>query len=181
MKYVALLRGINVGGNKKVPMTEVKKVFELLGFTRIHPLLNSGNIIFQSSGKNTTILIKEIEQAILKHFGFEVPVLLQTDTQIESLIKADPFKKIQVTPNTRLYVTFLSANPQSKLKIPYETKERDFKIISTLDRAICSVLTLSKERGTIDCMKILEIEYGKKITTRNWNTVVKIAGIMNKS
>ena len=89
-------------------------------------------------------------------------------------LSGHPFKKIKTTPQTRLYITFLSDKTSSKLKIPYESPEKDFSILSVTKNEVISVLTLSANRSTTDVMKILEKEFGKKITTRNWNTVVKI-------
>jgi uncharacterized protein (DUF1697 family) len=106
-------------------------------------------------------------------FGYEVSVILRATQEIQDLVDSIPFKDIKVTPQTRLYVTFLSEKPKSSLKVPYESPEKDFKIVRVTNGEVCSVLTLGSNRGTIDAMDILEKEFGKKITTRNWNTVIK--------
>jgi uncharacterized protein (DUF1697 family) len=107
-KYVALLRGINVGGNKKVPMAEMKKVFEKIGLKNVKTLLASGNAVFESETENTGELIAKISAALEKKFRFTIPLLLRTFSEIEKLIALDPFKGIKVTPQIRLYATFLS-------------------------------------------------------------------------
>lgn len=173
--YVALLRGINVGGNKKVPMTDLKKILEKLGFKNVRTLLASGNVVFEVPGK-TSVSSSGLETAIEKKFGFPVPVILIPFSQIEEIIKLDPFRKTKLTPETRLYVTFLSKKPESKLTIPYHSPDRSFEIISIAGNIIFSVLDLTKAQ-TPDAMNILEKEFGKNITTRNWNTVVKIAAL----
>jgi uncharacterized protein (DUF1697 family) len=89
-------------------------------------------------------------------------------------VKGSPFEDVTVTSQTRLYVTFLSEKPASNLEIPYESPEKDFRILSVSDSEVCSVLTLTPNRGTTKAMDILEKEFGKNITTRNWNTVQKI-------
>src|SRR5690606_41622912 len=95
---------------------------------------------------------------------------------------------IKVTPSTRLYVTFLSKaggdspfkgsgvrkEAKEPLKIPYISPEKDFKILQASNTEICSVLDLSKGGGTIKAMDIIETEYGSNVTTRNWNTIVKM-------
>lgn len=177
MDFIALLRGINVGGNKKVPMADAKKVFEGLGFTEVRTFLASGNIRFKVAKGRPTLeeLTATLEAALKKKFGFEIPVLLRSLDSIQSLVKENPFKGIPVTPETRLYVTFIEGKPLVELKLPYETPEKDFKILcKTKDGAVCSVLTLLRGRGSVDAMTILEKTYGKKITTRNWNTVLKL-------
>jgi uncharacterized protein (DUF1697 family) len=106
--------------------------------------------------------------------GHKVSVQIRSIDEIQKLADRAPFKKIKVTPETRLYITFLPEKPKSKLKIPYESPEKDFKILEVSDREICSVVTLSPGRGTLDMMGFVEKEFGKNITTRNWNTVGKI-------
>lgn len=169
-KYVTFLRGINVGGNKKVPMSDLKKTFESIGFANVRTLLNSGNVIFEGSGTNAETLEKELKS----QFGFDIPVILRTIDQIQKLINSNPFRGIVVTPDTRLYITFLGIKPESSLKIPYESPDRNFKILKVTEGEIVSVLTLSPTFKTTEAMGFLEKEFGKKITTRNWNTVTKL-------
>jgi uncharacterized protein (DUF1697 family) len=171
--YVALLRGINVGGNKKVPMADLKKIMEKAGYKNVRTLLATGNVIFEAGKTSIDDLTKKIAALLEKSFGFPIPVIMREQADIEKMIKADPFKKIKVTPDTRLYVTFLPGKPKSKLSIPYAAPDGSVEIISVADNAVFTVLDLSKA-GTVDGMAIIEKEFGKDVTTRNWNTVVKI-------
>jgi len=172
IKYAVFLRGINVGGNKSIKMAELKKMFEDMKFKNIKTILASGNAVLET--EKDPALEQKIEEKILKTFKMEVGVIVRPVSEIQKIVDAEPFKKITVTPLTRLYVTFLKEKPKSKLKIPYESPGKDYKILSVSDHEICSFLTLTPHHGTIDAMKILEKEFGKKITTRNWNTVLKI-------
>jgi uncharacterized protein (DUF1697 family) len=170
--HVALLRGINVGGNKKVPMADLKKAFEKAGFTNVRTILNTGNVVFDSKQKSVDTPVS----ALLKQaFSFNIPLIVLPYKAIEDLIAADPFKGVKSTKNTRLYITFSPGKPAGKLSLPYKAADGSFEILKVKDRAICSVLDLSKA-GTLDLMGFLEKEYGKEITTRNWNTVMKITG-----
>ena len=72
MKYIALLRGINVGGNNKVSMTELRSVFEQLGFSNVSTYINSGNVIFDSAQTDKALLVQMCESAIESKFGFKV-------------------------------------------------------------------------------------------------------------
>ncbi len=173
-RYVALLRGINVGGNKKVPMADLKKMMEKMGYTNVKTLLNSGNAMFDAETTSTSAIKKTFEAQFEKTFGFESRTIIRSIANIEKLIKANPFKDIKVTPATRLYVTFVSDKPTSKLKIPYTSEDKLYRILSVDDSCICSVLTVADTKNTTDAMKILEKEYGKNLTTRNWNTVEKM-------
>jgi uncharacterized protein (DUF1697 family) len=173
-KFVALLRGINVGGNKTVKMDDLKKWFAALGFKNVKTILNSGNVLFESADDDETALSTKIEKKLEKELGHKVGVQVRSIEEIQKLADRDPFKKIKVTPETRLYITFLVDKPKSKLKIPYETPEKDCKILELTNREVCCAITLSPGRGTTELMGFLEKEFGKNVTTRNWNTVGRI-------
>jgi len=99
-------------------------------------------------------------------------MLCESDA-IEKVVDSDPFQGVKVMKDTRLYVTFLSEEVKSVLKIPYITPDKSFRILCLKDNMIFSIHDLLKT-GTRDAMSILEKEFGKNITTRNWNTIVKI-------
>ena len=71
-------------------------------------------------------------------------------------------------------MTFLGDKPTSKLKIPYASPEKDFQILRVTAGEVCSFLVISAEKKSVDLMKIIEKEFGKNVTTRNWNTVLKL-------
>ena len=174
-RYIAFLRGINVGGHKPVKMEELGKAFAALGFQNIKTLLASGNVLFEAAKPEAVdALAKKIEDELNRAFGHKTGVLLRSLKEIQDLARLDPFKKIKVTPQTRLYVTFLSQKPKKALKAPYEPSGKDFKILRVSNHDVCSVLTLSPNWGTTDSMAILDKEFGPEITTRNWKTIVKI-------
>jgi uncharacterized protein (DUF1697 family) len=169
-KYAAFLRGINVGG-VTVKMDKLKKAFEGLGFTDVKTLLASGNVLFATPSASESTLVKKIEKKLETAFGREIGVLVRKIDELQRLAAADPFAGIKVTPQTRLFVTFLAEKNKSSQKIPYETPDKNLRIIRANDREVCSVLTLYR---TVDLMSMLEKEYGRKITTRSWNTIEKV-------
>ena len=175
-KYVAFLRGINVGGNKKVPMADLKKVLEKIGLQNVKTLLASGNVVFESNSNKIEELQVSISTAIEKAFKFPVPLLLRSFSVIQELIALDPFKKIIVTPQTRLYVTFLTERVKDKAASSYVSSDNSFAIISKTKSEVFSVLDLSIT-GTPEAMNALEKEFGKEVTTRNWNTILKIVSL----
>lgn len=178
MKYVAFLRGINVGGNSIVGMQDLKKTFESIGLKNVRTILNSGNVIFESKEEDTSSLTELLEKTMEKAFKFSILAILKKEKEILSLINSNPFKEIQLTPETKFYVTFLTEKPMHNIKIPYQSEEKDFNILSVANGEICSVLTISKKRGTVEIMGFIEKEFGKKITTRNWNTINKIGKLL---
>ena len=90
MRYVALLRGINVGGNKKVEMKKLKATFERLGYTDVVTYINSGNVVFDTRNTETKKLRNSIEQLMVKDFGFEVPTLVVSADALQPIVKAIP-------------------------------------------------------------------------------------------
>ena len=171
--FVAFLRGINVGGHKAVKMEDLRRVFASLGFTSVKTLLNSGNVVFAASGSAGS-LEKTIAAKLEAEYGYAINVMVRSMDSLAALEKADPFAGIKMTPDTRLYVTFLGSPAKSKLKIPYVSDEGDFRIVVVTDGEICSALQLSPKRGTVDVISFIEKEFGKQVTTRNWNTVARL-------
>jgi uncharacterized protein (DUF1697 family) len=172
--YIGFLRGINVGGHHKVPMAQLRERVSEIGCVNVRTLLNSGNIVFDTETKNLRDLELEMEEHLSKSFGFAIPFVVRTKEDIIHLVQEKPFKTIAAHKDIRLYVSFLKENPSIELALPYFSKDNGYKIISMKDRIICSVLDLSVTETTKG-MEELEKLFGKNITTRNWNTVLKIS------
>lgn len=153
-------------------------MFEELGFANVKTILNSGNVVFDAPDTETRTLAKKIKETLDLTFGFAIDIMVRSGNDIQTLVVSDPFKTIQVTPLTRIYVTFLSEAPRTTLKIPYISPEKDFRILRVTATDVCSVLTLSPKRGTSELMVIIEKEFGKKVTTRSWNTIMRINKIL---
>lgn len=90
MKFVALLHGINVGGNNKVAMSELKACFEKLGFNNVTTYINSGNVIFESAQQSTTTLVKMCESAIEKQFGFHIVCAIISADELVNAVRHAP-------------------------------------------------------------------------------------------
>ncbi len=173
--YVAFLRGINVGGHKLVSMKRLSQAFESLGFQNVRTLLASGNVLFDAPPQNRARLVSKIEARLEKTFGHEISVILRTRDDLQVLADLNPFRRIRVTPLTRLFVTFLSEKPRTRLKIPYTSPDKSFRILRLTEGEVCSVLTPGKQWArNLRQMDILEKEFGKKITTRSWSTVLRL-------
>ncbi len=114
--YIALLRGINVSGHKKVKMTDLKTMFEDLGFTSVTTYIQSGNVVFQSKIADTDIISKSIEKGIVTQFGFDVPVLVFTHQTLRSIHRDNPFSeplKNEEIEDKKMFFTLLSGEPDS--------------------------------------------------------------------
>jgi uncharacterized protein (DUF1697 family) len=174
IRYAAFLRGINVGGNNIIKMEDLKKAFESLGFLNIKTILASGNVLFESKEVKVPVIVQIIGEKLESAFGYNNGVVIRNIEEIRKIAIKEPFKHIKVTPQTRLYVTFLPEKSKSSLKIPYDSHNKGYKIISNSEYEVFSVATLSPEVQTTDLMNFLDKEFGRKVTTRNWNTIEKI-------
>ena len=112
-KFIALLRGINVSGQKKIKMPDLKLLFEEMGFQDVETYIQSGNVIFSSKEKSPEKLEQKISSAIKRKFGFDVQVMVLTPEEIEYVLNNNPFVKKQKTNPYSVYVTFLSEEPSS--------------------------------------------------------------------
>jgi uncharacterized protein (DUF1697 family) len=178
-EYVALLRGINVGGHHKVLMAELRNTLEGLGCRDVKTILASGNVIFNAKKEDPEAISGRLETELAKKFGFPIPVMLRTGSDISRMLKSTPFKGIEVTPKTRLYVTFLAGKPRTMPKSSSASPNKLFRILRVAQSEVFSVATVAPEGGSVEAMAVLEREFGKNITTRNWNTIVKIGGQMS--
>jgi uncharacterized protein (DUF1697 family) len=131
--------------------------------------------VFEARPANRAKLVRKSEEKIAKIFGREIGTIVRTVEELRSLAGSNPFKGIRVTPRTRLFVTFLAERPRTGLKVPYESPDKSFRIISVSEREVCSVLTLGPQWAkNLRQMNILEKEFGRKVTTRTWNTVGRV-------
>jgi uncharacterized protein (DUF1697 family) len=109
--YVAMLRGINVGGHKQVKMDKLRSSLEALGLEQVKTYIQSGNVVFKSRKASPPALSKQIEDRILQDFGFSVSVISRTADEIENAIANNPFLKQLGINSEKLHVAFLSEPP----------------------------------------------------------------------
>ncbi len=178
MKYVALLRGINVGGNSKVDMKQLKGAFERIGFTEVRTYINSGNIIFSNTKHSESKLIQLIEAEILKEFGFEVKVVIRTQKQIEAISKTLPAEWVN-NELMKCDVMFLwdEVDDESILRnLPMRKEFDDLKYIPGV-----VIWRVDRDKVTKSgLLKIIGTKYYKLMTIRNCNTVRKLSSLMNE-
>lgn len=174
MVYVALLRGINVGGNSKVEMKKLKAVFEKLGFENVSTYINSGNVIFGTTKKENS-LVSEIEKALKKEFGFEIRVVVRNAKNIASLCKDIP-KNYQNDAKQKTDILFLWDEYDNKKSLDL-IKATDVDNLSYADGAI--VWNVEKAKLNKSGMKkFIGTTIYKNMTARNVNTVRKLAELM---
>ena len=174
-KYVAFIRGVNVGGIT-LTMYDLKKIFAGLGFKNIQSYIQSGNIVFESDETDTTLLGNKIQESIQKKTKLSVVVFIKTNEQIRSLVSNTPFGK-NFDAN-RIYVIMMN-------KTPIAEKFEGIKSgISAGENFILKKDVIYSYYGNGYGKSKHTNNYFEKVlsvsaTTRNWNTINKIFDLMN--
>ncbi|MFE9428026.1 DUF1697 domain-containing protein [Kitasatospora sp. NPDC006697] len=130
MTWVALLRAVNVGG-RTVRMERLRELFAEVGLTDVRSYIQSGNVFFTDpAGLDRAELARRIEAHLGEALGWEVPVMLRTVEELAAVLAADPFRGIEVTPDVRLMVAFLSEPPPEGLALPARSTRGDIEVIA---------------------------------------------------
>ena len=174
MKYVALLRGINVSGKHSILMKDLKLLFQDLGFENIKTYIQSGNVVFESKKKEVSTLSKWITAKIKEDYNYDIPVIIKTLEEIQAIYDVNPFftKNVDIK---KLYVVYLSKNPLDvKNLTDCNFKKDTFKIIK-------NVLYIKYDIGagkTKLTNSLVEKKLNVVATSRNWRTTTKLLEIM---
>ncbi|MBX7182991.1 MAG: DUF1697 domain-containing protein, partial [Bacteroidia bacterium] len=162
-KLVALLRGINVSGQKIIPMKELQGLFEKQGLGHVKTYIQSGNVVFTSSNRKGLELL--LEQAILEHFGYEVPVFIRSQEELQDLVGKNPFES---PDREKSYLVFLEKTPtQEQFKKAQEFVGTDEELV-LVGKEI--YLKTPSYGNTKINNNFLENKLQQKASTRNWNT-----------
>ena len=169
--YIAFLRGINVSGQKKIKMAELRLSLERIGLENIRTYIQSGNLVFQSNSQNKAVLEEQITQQIAKDFGFEVPVIITSPKTMQRILEHNPFAKAEDL--ARCYFVFLKNSPDPErvdrfYQLKYENEQ--FHITD-----FCVYLYCNAGYGKAKLNNNL-IEQKLKVmaTTRNLRTLQKL-------
>lgn len=178
-KYVALLRGINVGGNNRVEMKKLKRVFESLGFTNVSTYINSGNVLFESDQSNVDTVTSTIEEALHASFGFPMKIVLLDKRTLESICKAIPSNWENDTEQ-KSDVLFLWNAFQKRSTIDLIAINPD---VDTLKYASGSILwnVKKKDYAKSGMNKFIGSVVYKNMTARNVNTVRKLSTLIRST
>ena len=175
--YIALLRGINVGGHRLIKMAHLKVLFEALGFGAVRTYIQSGNVIFQADeAEHEQPLRQRIEQEIVAVFGFSVVVALRTGDELARVIMNSPFAPDALLEGERLYVALLAETPALpcvERLLASQTAPDEFHV---LGREVY-LLYRQNMRATQLTNTLLESRLGVPATTRNWRTLTTLAAM----
>jgi uncharacterized protein (DUF1697 family) len=167
-RFVAFLRGINVGG-RSVKKETLRGAFESLGFVNVSTFKQSGNVVFEASIASTEEIKSRIESKLHEALGYEVAVFIRTVAQLQEIIISDPFRGLSVE-GTSFLVTFLSCELSVfPIQLPVTIPKSTAQVISATGTEVFSV-THGGGEGALP-NPFLESKLKVKATTRNLNVI----------
>jgi uncharacterized protein (DUF1697 family) len=169
--YIALFRGINVGGTNVLPMKDLVALLETIGSQNVKTYIQSGNAVFQNQEENPSLLSNKIRVTLKKSHGFEPQVLLLTPEEIESAIESNPFPEAESEPKT-LHLDFLASMPKNPDLDALESIKSDREQFALKDRVfyLHAPDGIGRSKLAANTEKLL----GVAITGRNWRTVCRV-------
>jgi uncharacterized protein (DUF1697 family) len=171
--FISLLRGINVGGNKKIRMAELTALYQSLGFTTVQTLLQSGNVIFSSTLTDPASITAQLEAAIIERFGFESKIILRSHDQLRAIIQHHPCSADQLAEPARILVTFLQREPDPQAVEALRQAHQGSEIIHHQGQELYLYYPDGMGRSKLD-NSFIERKLKVISTGRNWNTVNKL-------
>ncbi len=172
MRYIALLRGINVGGHQ-VKMERLRALFAEAGLASVRTYIQSGNVFFDTDERDRDALTATIEAQLLQALGFAVPTVLRTVEELERTLALDPFKDMTVTDDMRLTIVFAPRPIPPALDLPLWSARRDMQIVAATEMDAFVVWYLINGRPPSDG-KFIERALGGQVTSRFFHTTAKI-------
>jgi len=173
--YVALLRGVNVGGNNKVPMKALVEMFESLGHEDVATFIQSGNVVFTAGSSSPADIAASLEREISSTFGVKTAVLLRTKPEMRAIAKHNPFMSPSADVS-KLQVTFLDLVPDKAVLAKLEPDACAPDEFAVRSREVYSLCPNGFGRSRL--VAYLERRLGQRATSRNWNTVNKLLDLM---
>jgi uncharacterized protein (DUF1697 family) len=171
---VAFMRAINVGGRAIVKMTDLQDAFASVGCKNVRTYIQSGNVVFDVREDHAPALFLKIPRMLRDALAVEPMVMFRTARELERLVKADPFKKVEPEPSAKLYVTFLSQKPQGNVSFPLVSVKEALEAVAMKNLDVLTVSRRKKNGFYGFPNNFIEKELGVSGTSRNWSTLTKI-------
>jgi uncharacterized protein (DUF1697 family) len=175
---ICLLRGVNVGGHNMIKMDALRALCESLGHCNVQTYVQSGNVVFQTSERDSVKVGPKIEAAIEKKLGFRPDVILRTTAEMREVIARNPFAKRKGIEPGKLIVTFLDSEPPAEAKAAVQALKPAPEEIRMNGRELYIYFPSGSGRSKL--VPLLSRALKNKGTARNWNTVVKLLGMAEK-
>ncbi|MFF4488627.1 DUF1697 domain-containing protein [Streptomyces sp. NPDC001544] len=172
--YAALLRGINVGGSRKLPMAELRQLMTGLGHDGVRTHLQSGQAVFTTGRGDEESLAAELAEAIERHFGFRVDVIVRDHGYLRAVLEACPFPAAELQPR-QLHVTYFSTSVTAERFADIDQAAHLPEEFRLGDRCLYLYAPEGLGRSRLaEALSRPRSTRGVIATSRNWNTVVKL-------
>jgi uncharacterized protein (DUF1697 family) len=175
VRKVALLRGVNVGGNNRVPMAHLRELMQELGYEDVRTHLQSGNAVFTAPRTPPPQAAREIENKLERHLGLSIRVLVRTRDELARVVSANPLPEAVSEPS-RLLVTFLSAPPDPERLRELDPADFEPDRFGVGEREVY-VWCPEGVRTIKLSYAFWEKRFGVVATARNWNTVTRLLAL----
>ena len=177
--YIALLRGINVGGHKKVSMADLRELLGRLGFDEPQSLMQSGNLLFRCDARPAAQLEQLLEREVQKRLGLQSDFFVRTAGEWKSVVANNPFRKEAEHDPGHMLVMFLRDTPARKDEEELRSAFTGPETFAVKGRH--AYLVYPAGMGTSRFTgALIEKKLGTRGTARNWNTVMKLAALTGK-
>ena len=173
IRYIALLKGINVSGHKKIPMIELRQLLNDSGFKNVQTYIQSGNVILDSALKDTSKLEQKIQKAIMASFGFDVSVIVKTPEQLQMIFDKCPFSQEK---KEKAYFTMLNSVPSKELVEEASQKKYPGEEFVILDDCIYLYADLGYGQAKYS-NAYFERKLKTAATARNYKTMMKLLSL----
>lgn len=176
-RYVLLLRGINVGGNKKLLMNDLKEMIRELGFNHVNHYIQSGNLVFSTSVQSTQKLESTVEKGIDKRFGFDVPAIVLSAQGFETAVQRFPFSTDEAEKTVLVFLSGEDSGDWADRAEERVTGDEKYDRTGNVAYLYCAN---GIERSKAARAVLTKPRAGIKATMRNWRTVNKILDLLSE-
>jgi uncharacterized protein (DUF1697 family) len=174
--YVALLRGVNVGGRNMVAMQELRKLCERLGLEDVRTLMQSGNVVFRSASREAAALEARLEQETAKKLGVKPAYFVRTADEWAALVKRNPFREEAARDPGHMLVSFMKQAPGAGALEALRAAIVGRELVEARGREAYFVFPDGVGRSKLT-PNVIEKHLGGSGTARNWNTVLKLLAL----
>ena len=177
-RYALLLRGVNVGAKNSLPMAELRAMLAALGCSDVQTYVQSGNAVFGTK-RGEAAITKAIERALEAYMGRQIATTLRTADRMTAIIDGNPFAKVATNPSY-LCVTFLSHAPTDKEIAPLDRRAWTPELFRVAGKEIYTWHPDGQGRSPL-AAALGKLPLRGAVTTRNWNTVLKLREMLGRA
>lgn len=179
MQYLALLRGINVGGNNIIKMVDLKKTFEEIGFEDVKTYIQSGNVLFNSKEKDLIKLEKKIEKILSEKFNYISKIVIVSETDLKGIVEKAP-KDFGIYAQDYRYDVLFLKSPLTPQEAMEKLTPREGVDAVNAGNGVLYFSRLISKSGQSYLNKVVSQAIYKQMTIRNWNTTTKLLDLCEK-